>query len=85
MKYFLTYFIIVKMQYENLGKYIRQKREKIKISLNEFAITNDIDPAILSRIETLKQNIKLNVLEKIAEGFNQTPAEFLTEFENEGN
>ena len=71
------------MQYENLGKYIRQKREKIKISLNEFAIANDIDPAILSRIETLKQNIKLNVLEKIAQGFNQTPAEFLTEFENE--
>ena len=69
--------LINKMQYENLGKYIRQKREKIEISLNEFAITNDIDPAILSRIETLKQNIKLNVLE-------QTPAEFLTEFENEG-
>ena len=71
------------MQYENLGKYIRQKREKIKISLNEFAIAKDIDPAILSRIETLKQNIKLNVLEKIAQGFNQTPAEFLTEFEKE--
>ena len=69
------------MQYKNLGNYIRKKREKINISLNEFAIANDIDPAILSRIETLKQNIKLNVLEKIAKGFNQTPAEFLTEFE----
>ncbi len=83
MKYCLTYFIIDKMQYKNLGKYIRQRRESLKISLNEFAIENDIDPAILSRIETLKQNIKLNILEKIAQGFNKTPAQFLTEFEKE--
>ncbi len=69
------------MQYKNLGKYIRIKREAMKVSLNEFAFANDIDPAILSRIETQKQNIKLNVLEKIAQGFDKTPAEFLTEFE----
>ncbi len=69
------------MRYSELGKYIKIKREASKISLNTFAINNDIDPAILSRIENLKQNIKLNVLEKIAKGFNKTPAEFLTEFE----
>lgn len=69
------------MQYRNLGKYIRIKREAMKVSLNEFAFANDIDPAILSRIETQKQNIKLNVLEKIAQGFDKTPAELLTEFE----
>lgn len=69
------------MQYDELGLYIKQRREKEAISLNKFAIDNDIDSAILSRIENLKQNIKLNILVKIANGFNQTPAEFLTEFE----
>ena len=69
------------MQYDKLGLYIKQKREKENISLNKFAINNDIDSAILSRIENLKQNIKLNVLVKIANGFNQSPADFLTEFE----
>ena len=69
------------MQYKEIGKYIRNKRISSHISLNEFAIANDIEPAILSRIETLKQGIKLNVLEKIANGFNLTPAQFLTEFE----
>lgn len=70
------------MDYRTLGTYIRKKRENLNISLNEFAIMIDTDPAILSRIENLKQNIKLNVLEKISSGFNLTPAKFLTEFEN---
>ena len=69
------------MQYINLGKYIKQKRENAGITLNKFAFANDIDPAILCRIENQKQNIKLNILEKIARGFNQTPAEFLSDFE----
>ncbi len=69
------------MQYTELGIFIKTKREKNEISLNKFAITNDIEPAILCRIENLKQGIKLCVLEKIAKGFDQTPAEFLTEFE----
>ena len=71
------------MQYKNLGKYIRTKRIEAGYSLNGFAVANDIDPAILSRIENQQQNIKLNVLEKIANGFNQTPAGFLTEFEKD--
>ena len=70
------------MQYTDLGKYIRKKRIEAGFSLNGFAFANDIDPAILSRIENLQQNIKMNVLVKIANGFNQTPASFLTEFEN---
>lgn len=72
------------MQYKNLGIYIKEKRQEKGYSLNSFAIANDIDSAILSRIENLKQNIKLNVLEKIAKGFDKTPAEFLLEFENRG-
>lgn len=50
-------------------------------TLNKFAFDNDIEPAILSRIENLKQNIKLNILEKISYGFKMTPAQFLVEFE----
>ncbi len=71
------------MQYINLRKFIKKRRLENDISLNSFAFENDIDPAILSRIENLKQNIKLNILEKIAQGFSATPAQFLTEFEND--
>ena len=71
------------MNYENIGLFIKSKRTLSKISLNKFAFDNDIDPAILSRIENLKQNIKLNILKKISNGFGMTPAEFLTEFEEQ--
>lgn len=70
------------MQYQDLGKFIKQKRENCGISLNKFAVETDIDPAILCRIENLKQGIKISIIEKIAKYFNQTPSEFLHEFEN---
>ena len=85
MKYSKKSYIIEKMQYKDLGLYIKNKRSELNISLNQFAFTNDIDPAILSRIENLKQGIKTNILEKIARGFKKTPAQFLTEFEKEIN
>lgn len=69
------------MQYKNIGTYIRNKREKINKSLNRFAADIDVDSSILSRIENSKQDIKLNVLVKVAQGFGQTPSEFLKEFE----
>jgi len=69
------------MQYKEFGKFIRSKRESVGYTLNKFAIENDIEPAILSRIENLKQDIKFGILVKIAKGFNSTPAEFLAEFE----
>ncbi len=68
-------------KYSHLGKYIKSKRKKYQIGLCDFCLISNIDPAILSRIENLKQDIKLNVLIKIAQGFNQSPAEFLAEFE----
>ena len=70
------------MQYNELGKFIKNKRLLTGIILNKFAIENDIEPAILSRIENLKQDIKMGVLVKIAKGFNLTPAEILSKFEN---
>lgn len=69
------------MQYSQLGYYIKLKREASGISLNKFAQEADIDCAILCRIENQKQGIKLNILEKIANNFGKTPAEFLKEFE----
>ena len=69
------------MQYKDFGKYIRIKRTEANMSLNNFALQNDIEPAILSRIENQKQDIKLNVLIKIANGFQLSPSELLKEFE----
>lgn len=70
------------MQYEKLGKFIHNKRNGLNISLNKFALENNIEPAALSRMENLKQGIKIESLIKIAKGFKMTPAELLTEFEN---
>lgn len=70
------------MQYSDLGKFIKLKRLRTGLSLNKFATEAEIDPAILCRIENLKQGIKINILENIARVFKISPAEFLTEFEN---
>ena len=69
------------MKYEKIGLYIRNQRKLIGKSLNEFAIEIDVDSAILSRIENQKQDIKLNVLHKIAKGFGKKTSEFLSDFE----
>ncbi len=69
------------MQYDNIGNFIKTKRTLLGKTLNKFAIDNDIEPAILSRIENNKQDIKLKVLIKISKGFNQSLSEFISEFE----
>ena len=69
------------MQYNELGKFIKNKRLLTGTTLNKFAIENDIEPAILSRIENLKQDIKIGILVKVANGFNKTLSQFLSEFE----
>lgn len=69
------------MQYSELGKFIKYKREQTGLSLNKFAIEAEIDSAILSRIENLKQGIKINILYNIANALNITPAKLLEEFE----
>lgn len=81
MIFIRLYQIIEKMQYKKLGKFIKSKRENLKISLNEFANAADVDPAIICRIENLKQGIKIDCIIKIAKVFNQTAGEFLLEFE----
>lgn len=69
------------MQYKNFGKFIRNKRKQLRISLNKFALQNDIEPAILSRVETLKQGISLVVLGKIAKGFGMNLSDLIKEYE----
>ena len=69
------------MQYSELGKFIKFKREHAGLSLNKFANLAEIDPAIQCRIENLKQGIKINILENISRAFGTTPAKFLEEFE----
>jgi transcriptional regulator with XRE-family HTH domain len=67
--------------YKNISLYIKQRRLEKGVSLNEFALDNDLEPATLSRYENGKRAINLMNLVKIANGFNQTLAEFLNDFE----
>lgn len=71
------------MKHGNLGKFIKQKRlkELPEVSLNKFAIDNDIDSATLSRIENLKQDIKFRTLQNVANGFGMKASELIKEFE----
>lgn len=83
MTYFFKFVSINNMQYKNFGKFLKNKRESIKpkMTLNRFAINNDIEPAIISRIENMKQDVKLVVLGKIANGFEMTVSELMDEYE----
>lgn len=67
--------------YENISAYIKERRLEKGLSLSEFAYKNFIEPATLSRYENNKRKINLPNLVKISKGFNQTPSEFLADFE----
>ncbi len=69
------------MQQFDLRDYIKLKRTQLGYKMNRFAIENDIEQSVLSRLENKKFDIKYPVLEKIARGFNMTPGEFLLEYE----
>lgn len=69
------------MQQFDLRDYIKLKRIQLGFKLNDFAFSNDIEPATLSRLENKKFDLKYPVLEKIAKGFSMTPGEFLIEYE----
>ena len=72
------------MQYLNkLSLYIKKRRKELGVSLNRFCIENEIDSSCLSKFENQKQQILPLTLIKIANGFNQSLAEFLTDFEKE--
>lgn len=71
------------MQYsEKLAEYIKSLRISKGIKLNSFAYKYGIEPSTLSRIENKVLELKINVLEKIANAYDKTPSEFLKDFEN---
>lgn len=67
--------------YEKLSAFIREFRESKDVTLNSFAFKNGIEPSTLSRIENGSLKLKIDNLERIANGFGLTPAEFLKLFE----
>ena len=71
------------MQYDNLGAFIKSKRENLypNLSLNEFALNIDVDSSTLSKIENNKQGMNKNTLVKIASGFGLLLSEFIKEYE----
>ncbi len=72
------------MEYKDLGYYIRNKRNEIGLSLNTFALNNNIEPASLSKFETGKSGVTFETIIKIANGFNKTVGELLSEYEQSG-
>lgn len=70
------------MQYSKIGKFIREKRSKMNITLNTFAINSDVDSATLSNFETGKSDVLFQTFVKIAQGFNTSPSDLIKEFEN---
>lgn len=70
------------MQYgKDISLYIKKRRLEKGISLNVFALDNELEPATLCRYENGKRAVSLINLAKIANGFGQTPSEFLADFE----
>lgn len=81
MIFILSYYIIDKMQYSDIGKYVRKKRKELPKSLSDFAVECEIEPAALSRFERGFGDVCFQNFIKITKGFNESPAEFLKEFE----
>lgn len=63
---------------EKIGQYVHYQRSKRKLSLNQFAKNIKVDPSFLQRLEVGKyQGVGLNVLEKIAKGFDMSLEDLL--------
>jgi len=68
--------------YEGFNLYIKERRLETGMSLNNFCYKNFLDPATISRYENNRRKISLSNLVKIAKAFDQTPSEFLADFES---
>ena len=63
---------------QKFGMRIRELREMENISQEELAFRCDISKNYLSDIERGTRNVSLQVIEKIAEGFNISESELFT-------
>ena len=66
---------------QRLMKYNKFRRDELGLSLNRFCFEAEIETSTLSRYENDKRKLSFDVLIKIARFYNQTPAEFLADFE----
>ena len=66
---------------QRLMKYNKFRRDELGLSLNQFCFEAEIETSTLSRYENGKRKLSFDVLVKIAKFYNQTPAEFLADFE----
>ncbi len=62
-----------------IGKYVNYQRMKRELSLNELGKQTGMATSFLLRLERgVYQNVKFDVIEKLAEGFDMTIEDFLT-------
>ncbi len=66
---------------QRLMQYNKFRRDELGLSLNQFCFEAEIETSTLSRYENHKRKLSFDVLYKIAKFYNQTPAEFLADFE----
>lgn len=66
---------------DRLVEYTKERRIKSGYSLNKFCFDAEIEPASLSRYETKQRKLSFEALIKIASVYNQSPSEFLKDFE----
>lgn len=61
---------------EEVGKRIKELRQKKGLSQEEFAFRCDLDRTYITSLERGKRNVSLTNLEKIAKAFEMTLSEF---------
>lgn len=61
---------------EEVGKRIKELRQKKGLSQEEFAFRCDLDRTYITSLERGKRNVSLTNLEKIAKAFDMTLSEF---------
>ena len=66
---------------QKLMEYNKFRRDELGLSLNQFCFEAEIETSTLSRYENGKRKLSFEALVKIASFYNQTPAEFLADFE----
>lgn len=64
---------------ESFGQKVKMLRKEQGLSQEKFALSIDIDRSYLASVEAGKRNISLNNIKKIADGFDLSMAELLSE------
>lgn len=68
---------------KKLARFIKKKRMSTGLSINQFAAEYDLQCSSLCRYELGQREPKISALISLAKVYDQTVAEFLSEFEKE--